>query len=427
MTRGGIDRREFLKSAAATMGLLLSANGLSLAEAPAGVATGAGDDPVPGPPVKFGVIGLGQWGKEIVTTLAKMPSAQVTVLCDTYQPFLDRAAKIAANATSQTDYRKLLESPDVEAVVIATPTHLHKEIALAAIQAGKHVYCEAPLAVTVEDSKAIALAGKDSGKVFQVGLQGRSNKLYKHVSQFLPMGALGNIAQVQAQWNKKQSWRRPAPTPEREQESNWRLSRQTAAGLMGEIGIHQVDLTNWYLNGLPTAVHGYGGILQWKDGREVPDTIHCVFEYPKDVRMLYSATLANSFSSQYTLFEGSDSALMMREKRGWMIREVDAPLLGWEPYARKEPCFDETGICMIADATKILQSGKEPGKEGSVEPAQEPLYCALENFTRSIRSSTKPACGALEGYQAAVAAIKANEAVLQGTKVALQSEWFELK
>lgn len=118
---------------------------------------------------------------------------------------------------------------------------------------------------------------------------------------------------------------------------------------------------------------------------------------------------------------------MMREKRAWMIKEADSPLLGWEVYAKKEQCFDETGICMVADSTKLLEAGKEPSKEGSIEPTKEALYCALENFTRSIREGAKPACGALEGYQATVAALKANEAILSGTKIAYQPDWFELK
>jgi hypothetical protein len=100
---------------------------------------------------------------------------------------------------------------------------------------------------------------------------------------------------------------------------------------------------------------------------------------------------------------------MMREKRGWMVKEADSPLLGWEVYARKEAINNETGICMVADATKILEAGKEPGKEGPVEPARDALYRAFEDFTRSVRESSRPACGAAEGYQAAVVAIKANE------------------
>ena len=411
-----IDRRDFLKGAAATVALLFTAEELMAQEAATAVT---------GPAVKFGVVGLGLWGKEVLSTLSRLPSAQVTAICDTYEPFLNKGKEIAPNAVTFTDYAKLLAS-DAEAVVIATPSHLHKDIALAAIQAGKHVYCEAPLAASIDEAKAIALAGKGSAKVFQVGLQGRSNLLNKHVNGFVKTGVLGNAAQVHAQFNRKDSWRRMAPTPEREKEINWRLAKATSPGLVGEAGIHHVDLANWYLNGLPTAVTGFGSIVNWSDGRDVPDTIQAIFEYPNGVRMIFTSTLASSFSNSYTLFQGSNASLMMRDKRSWMIKEADSPLLGWEVYARKEPCYDETGICMVADSTKLLEAGKEPSKEGSVEPSKEALYCALENFTKSIRDGAKVSCGAVEGYQATVAALKANESVLSGSKVALPAEVFTL-
>ena len=110
-----------------------------------------------------------------------------------------------------------------------------------------------------------------------------------------------------------------------------------------------------------------------------------------------------------------------------MVKEADSPLLGWEVYARKEAIHDETGICMVADATKLLEAGKEPGKEGSLEPTRDALYLALEDFTRSIREGSKPACGAVDGYRATAVAIKANEAILSGAKVDFQKSLFELE
>ncbi len=286
----GIDRRDFLKGAAAGAVILLTADKLLAADEPA---------PAPvGPAVKIGVIGLGQWGKDLVSTLSKMPSAQVAAVCDTYEAYVKRAAKIAPNAAAFDDYRKMLEDKSIEAVVVATPTHMHKEIVLAAIQAGKHIYCEAPLASSIEDARAIAQAGKTSKQVFQSGLQGRSNALYTHVEKFIRTGALGKTAQLYAQSNRKQSWRRMAPDPEREKAVNWRLSKETSAGLIGEIGIHSIDLANWYLAALPLSFTGFGAITAWDDGRDVPDTVQCVIEYPGSIRMVFMSTLASSFSNE---------------------------------------------------------------------------------------------------------------------------------
>jgi len=420
MSNEPFNRRDFLKGATASMAFLM-ADWEVITARPV-----QEEEPPVTPPVKFGVVGLGHWGKEILATLSRTASAQVTAVCDHYEPYLKKGQEIAPKAAPFGDYRRLLESPDVEAVVIATPTHQHKEIALAALQAGKHVYCEAPLAHTIDDAKAIARAAQQASKqVFQAGLQGRSNELYKHVAQFVKTGVLGDPAVVSGQWNKKESWRRAAPTPDRERELNWRLVKATSLGLIGEVGIHPLDVVNRYFNALPTAVTGFGEIVHWRDGREVPDTVQCVLDYPNKARVVFRATLASSFGGAYTLFQGSNSSLMLMEKRGWLIKEADSPLLGWEVYARKESIHNETGVALVADATKLLEAGKEPGKEGSTETTRAAHSLALEDFARSIRKGAKRVAGPAEGYQATVVVLKANEAVLSGTKIAYQQDGFD--
>ena len=414
-------RRDFLKTAAGSLMVVFTQEELAKAA--------MFQEPIPvSPAVKVGVIGIGQWGKEILSSLSRLPSMQVAAICDSYEPALKKGQEIAPKAALIADYRRLLESPEVEAIVISTPSHRHKEIALACIQAGKHVYCEAPLATSIEEAKATALAAVQAPKVkFQAGLQGRSNPLYNHISKFVKSGALGTPIQVTAQWNKKQSWRRMAPSPERENDLNWRLSSKNSAGMIGETGIHHLDLAIWFLKSVPTAVNGMGAIINWKDGRDVADTVQCVIEFPNNVRMIFSSTLASSFSDSFTLFQGSNSSLMMREKQGWMIKEADSPLLGWEVYARKEQVHNETGIAMVADATKILDAGKEPGKEGALAPMLDPLTRGLDDFARAIRADSKVACGPLEGYQATVAAIKTNEAIVAGSRFVFEKSSFELK
>jgi len=207
-----------------------------------------------GPPVGCGVIGLGPQGRGILSVLSRHPMVQAVAICDTYEPFVNRSKETAPKAATAADYRKLLEAPEVQAVFVATPSHQHKQIVLDALQAGKHVYCEAPLAVTVEDAKAIAQAGKDSKPVFASGLQYRANPQHHHALSFMRAGTLSTVVEGYGQWRKKQSWRRTAPSPDREKEINWRLNKATSAGLMGEIGIHQVDVGSWFLNALPVSV-----------------------------------------------------------------------------------------------------------------------------------------------------------------------------
>jgi predicted dehydrogenase len=197
------------------------------------------------------------------------------------------------------------------------------------------VYCEKPLASTLDDARAIAKAAGESKLHVMGGVQGRSNALWAHVAKFVKSGVLGDATLVRAQWNRKDSWRRTAPTPEREGALNWRLARATSSGLMGEIGLHQIDLISQYLGAVPTAVTGFGATLAWRDGREVPDTVQCVFEYPRSVRAVFTATLASSFSGAHAVFQGSQSSLLIREARAWLVKEADSPLLGWEVYARE--------------------------------------------------------------------------------------------
>ncbi|NLZ41340.1 MAG: hypothetical protein GX886_08835, partial [Comamonadaceae bacterium] len=175
----------------------------------------------------------------------------------------------------------------------------------------------------------------------------------------------------------------------------------------------------------PESITGFSDITLWDDGREVPDTVQCQVKYSSGVRMMLGATIANSFSSDYVLFQGSDSSLVMRPDRGWMVKETDSPLLGWEVYAKKEECFGETGICMLADATQILRAGSEPG-QADAPPPKDPLDLALEDFARSIRESAPVSCGALEGYRAVVAAVRTNEAAVGNTTVTIEPGDYEL-
>jgi predicted dehydrogenase len=416
---------------------------LRAAEAPAAKSSG--------PKVKCGIIGLGAWGREILGTLQRQAEAEVVSLCDTYGVMLRRAAGNTPGAASVDDYRKMLEDKSVQAVFIATPSHQHKDIVIEALQAGKHVYCEAPMATTIDDAKAIAKAARGAvGQVFQPGLSLRSDPQRHFLLAFIRTGATGKHVMTRAQWHKKQSWRQTSSNPDREREINWRLSKDVSLGLAGEIGIHAMDSMSWLLKDLPKAVTGFGSVIHWNDGRQVPDTIQAVLEFPGGVQGIYDATLANSFDGDYDLLLGSDAAVMMRGNKAWLFKEVDSPLLGWEVYARKDVFYKETGIALVANASKATAA------EDNVEPppfTNTPLAFSLEaflancnevsggveDFTATYDAADKQALAKhiaglkmqhaatwKEGLEAAVVAIKTNEAIVGSKKIAFQKEWFEL-
>lgn len=408
-----------------------------------------------GSKVKVGVIGLGNWGRELVKTLGAHPKADIVALCDTYAASLRKVAKDAPSAKTYESYKELLADATVQGVFIATPTHQHLQVTLDALKAGKHVYCEAPLSNSIEEARTIAkAAGALPKQIFQAGLQMRSDPQRIWLLPFIRSGSLGTFIMARAQSHKKQSWRSASPNPDREKEVNWRLSRATSTGLMGEIGIHAVDQAGWFMNRRPVAVNGYNSLIQWKDGRDVPDTVHATIEYPGGVRLAYEATLANSFDADYEMLHGAYGTVLMRESKAWMFKEVDSPLFGWEVYAKKEQFQNETGIALVAGASKQESFTAKP--DAATLLRSSPLYNSLGNFLDNVyeqdtaiksfvesygaddqqalldmlKAETeprrKPAASALEGFYATLVALKANEAILSSQRIELKDEWFQL-
>ena len=204
----------------------------------------------------------------------------------------------------------------------------------------------------------------------------RSNMQYKHVLHFIKANALGTVAMARSQYHERNSWRRTAPNDTRQAELNWRLVQATSLGLLGEVGIHQLDVANWFLNALPTAISGNGAIMEYKDGRDVQDTVQCVVEYPDNMRLMYDATLTNSFDGVYDAIYGTVLPMQLRDQRAWMFKEADAEPLGWETFARKDTYSigkpeDGTGlkmgegIALVADASKQIARGLTAGRGGN--------------------------------------------------------------
>ena len=479
-----VDRREFLKntSVATFMAMmggveLTESRGADITNQPAAAETPLTVIPAL-PAVNFGVIGAGVWGRKIVNTLnllkndSQYKNTEVVAICDTFPAWLDRAAKDAPKAEKFDDYKKLLAKPEVQAVVVATPTHLHRDIVLDALNAGKHVYCEAPLAQTIADAKEIARAAQKAFKqVFQAGLQERSHPHRHFLWPFIRGGNLGSNVLVRAQWHKKSLWTRTAGTPARAAELNWRLQKNISTGLMGEACIHRLDAVTWFLGGhrlggRPNSVTGFSSNILQNAGPDVPDTVQCVFEFPEGpnsgVRFLFDATLCNTFDSEYEMYYGTDSAILVqpgneaRDSKAWMFQEADAPLIGWIVYARKDAFGAETGVSLVADASK-QKSLTQKGNADSA-PQVEPIQYALQAFTanagaigvavkdyadlygdadtpeyranladaRKLALSKHPAAGWEEGLEATVLAIKANEAAVLKQKIELNNDLFQL-
>ena len=444
---GEWQRRDFLKGGSLTA-LISMLGGVEL-KAPAQEA------PAAKPPafkVNVAVIGLGPWGREIAHTLLKTPEANLVAICDTYSAMLRRMRRYAPDAKQVEDYKEIINDKSIHAVCVATGSHQHKQIVLAALKAGKHVYCEAPLAHTIEDAREIAKAARDSfAQVFQAGLNYRSDPNRHFIQDFFWSGAAGQTVMSRAQWHNKNSWRYASPSREREQEINWRLNKNLSPGLIGELGIQQIDNNNWFLKRLPKAVTGFGGILHWNDGRTVPDTVQAVFEYEDKGNFIFDGALTNSFDSDYEMIYGTYAAIMMRRNKAWMFKEVDSPLLGWEAYARKDAFYQETGIALVANATKLAAARDEDAQDepytntplahsmGAFLHNVNEVGSAVKNFQETFgfldRDSVldylkslnlKKAADYQAGFESTVTVLKANEAVLGGKRVELKPELFKV-
>jgi predicted dehydrogenase len=448
-----LTRRDFVKTSSIA-GAMAALGGVELFAADEKKDTGNFDSNAVLSTTKVGVIGCNEWGREILNLLARIPKAEVIAVCDHYEPTLNRAKGLAPKAEPYSDYKKLLENKDVQSVIIATPTHQHKDIVLAALAANKHVYCEAPLANTIEDARIIARAARDNPRsYFQCGQLMRSDPSKHFLLKFVRSGAAGTPIKARAQWHKKNSWRRTSPNEDRNKEVNWRLQKEISVGLVGEIGVQQLDVVNWMLNVKPNAVTGFGGILLWQDGREVDDTVQAIYEYPNGMTCSFEATLANSFDSEHEVIYGSDAAIMARSNKAWMFKETDAPLLGWEVYARKDVFYNETGIALVANASKSADQDTGAG-QNTVVPVTPPLEYAIKAFvenadligtsvedfaasfdikdTKALReylagvAGKKDAAGFKEGFEAAVVAIKGAEAVVKRARIQIPKDLFEI-
>ncbi len=376
-------------------------------------------------PVRLGIVGCGRQARALLGELAKFTDVTVAALCDVDGSRLRSAQRRAQEAKTYEDHRAMLEAETgLDAVVVATPTHRHREVVLDALTAKKHVYCEAPLASTLEDCRAIARAARASDRVVQVGMLARTNPVYTLAYSFVRSGSIRDVVAMQAHFRRKDSWRASASDPSREKEVNWKLDPEVSLGLIGEVGTHQFDVIHWFTGQYPVRVTAGGGVLAWPDGRTEPDTAHCVLRFPGKQTLCWEATLGNSFETQYELLAGTMGAIKLAWSHGWMFREADAPTEGWQVYANRQKFHNDEGITLIAEATKLAAQGKLAAGVGLPHPSE---YYALEAFLKSITEGAKVACGPDEGLRAAAVAIHARQAAASGESVAIDPKSLEVE
>ncbi len=352
-------RRRFLAAAAAV--------------APAAHAV-ARQEPGDEPPVRVAVVGTGGRGSDLIRALTTLDAADVVGVCDDYPPHLEQGQKYAGpKAKAFADYRTMLADLKPQAVVVAVPLHLHFVVASDVLAAGCDLFLEKTMCHTADQARQLAKQVADSKRVFQIGLQRRANGIYKQAKAMVDAGMIGRVTAIKAQWHRHNAWRRPVPVPRShpdwlalERRLNWRLYKASSAGLMAELGSHQLDVANWFLGVHPKRVMASGGIDHWRDGREVFDNIFCVYEYemapadggkPYTVRVSYSSLCNNAYEGASELILGTKGTLYLTSGKGLLFQEKGTDGVNWA--GDKDRAGADTTAAAVA-AGKTLKLSNDP-------------------------------------------------------------------
>jgi predicted dehydrogenase len=313
------------------------ASGITALAAP-GTVLGANDR------IRLGIIGPGARGQEIMHWAVNCPNVEFVGAADIYTRRLEQAKQIAPNAKTYMDYRYLLEDKSIDAVLIATPQHLHCEHFVASLAAGKHVYQEKTMAFTVAHAKKMRTAFQNAkGRVVQVGHQSCSSGQAVDAAKFLaeePMGKITAIHMVMYRNTPhgKPQWSRPV-YPDMNPENvlwkqflgdnpdepfdanryiNWRFFWEFSGGNVYENMCHQVSF--WYKAmklKIPTKVNMTGGIYLWKDGRQVPDTMCVTLEQPEEMLISWNSGFGNSKLGAGEDVLGDDGTIQKANQIRW--------------------------------------------------------------------------------------------------------------
>jgi predicted dehydrogenase len=359
-----MDRREFVKASVAASGL----------GAWQRRASAAG-------PIRTAMIGTGGRGSYVLQIILKQPDVKVTALCDIKPDRLEKAAGAAARDQPATfrDYRELLAREDVDVVFIDTPCDLHVEMALAALQARKHIYCEKPAGITPESINRLVKAVRVSDRVFCIGQQMRSYTGLNAVVKRLRDGIAGDIIMVKAQRHAAEDIDHNGTS------ADWFFDARRSGDVINEQSVHNLDVCNWLIGGRPESACGSGGTLLWKNdppGRTNMDGYTLSYEYANGVRLSYTQVFFHPSGCP-----GGGSYYYVYGTRG----AVD--VLGGKFYPR--------------------ENRAQP--EAIIQPAQERDDPHVAAFFDAVRNNGKPPAGIDIGATAALTAILGREAIYRKT------------
>ncbi|MFD2725668.1 Gfo/Idh/MocA family protein [Hyunsoonleella rubra] len=396
--------------------------------------------------IRMGFIGLGNRGTLLLNWFMENPDVEVVALCDVYEPYtlrdrskvteryleIGKVPKMGEDFGSKvkryTDFRKLLEQKDIDAVCIATPDHWHAIQTIAALEAGKHVYVEKPLTITIKEGRAMVNAQKKSGKVCAVGLNRRGSSIYQHLAKEVQSGIIGKVTTARAQRTSNMypngiGMLQPEEPPKDFDWDMWLGPRafrpyqyniapyffrwwKEYSSQMGNWGVHFMDVIRWMLNEqAPVAITATGGKFAVQDDRNIPDTMEVLFEMPSKTIIKFSiheASGGGAISGGEVELHGAKGNLIA-DQNGYSISSA-------------QPGQFQTWNTLVEPIEKKLEGSAEFGDMGSKENSTGNL---IRNFLDCIKDGGEPLCSLEEGHRSTSFAHLANISLELGQRI----EW----
>lgn len=372
--------------------------------------------------IRIGLIGAGERGQQDLRDALRQTNVECVAVADLYSGRRDQVKKLIPEVTTYDDHRRLLERKDLDAVIIATSLNQHANCMLAALQAGKDIYCEKTMTYDIPEATACLKAAQDSKQIVQIGLQHESDGDLADAKKWIQEGLVGKVALVES-WMSRNTphghgqWVRPIPSDCDSQHVNWdlflegrpkspfdanrfinwRLFWEFSGGNVTENMVHQIA---WIMTALDLkellAATMSGGVFSEKDGREVPDVIAVTLEYP-ETTVLWQSTFSNSHFGLGERILGSDGAIEHISGVTDMVTGKYTSSIAYYPEKLNRP----NGESLV---------GKTQGQDH------------MTNWMECIRTRNKKTNAPVEiGYRSAIAGHMANLAYRQKQRVTLEN------
>jgi predicted dehydrogenase len=364
--------------------------------------------------VRVGLIGSGGRGREDWATFLKEPDCEAVAVCDVYAPFLAKGLVMAASgAKGFTDFRRVLDEKDIDAVIVATPDHWHALMTVAACEAGKDVYCEKPLSLTVTDGRKMLDAARRHKRVVQTGSQQRSASHYAAAVKLIQDGGIGDIHRIHCGFQRNifpglkatemadgktegfdyEMWLGPAPQRPFDPFRciyNFRWFWDYSGGQMTNWGAHHLDIARWIVGAeAASEVSGFGGRYALTDGGETPDVQQVTYQFPKVVVTWTASEIAEG-ARQVTLDVYGTKGSMSLTRGGFQVtpEKVGA---GKEKAPAMEALSmkgDDLNVAHARNFLDCVKSRKRPNADVE-EGHRSAVMCHLGNISMRLGRSLR--------------------------------------